>query len=72
MPASSARLWPPSWLPGAAGSVSAADPESGADLVEAELDSCRVSVLEAASGPAQGASGKSWAWLNANRKEPAE
>ena len=33
---------------------------------------CRVSVLEAASGPAQGASGKSWAWLNANRKEPQE
>ena len=29
-----------------------------------------MSVLEAANGPAQGASGKSWAWLNANRKEP--
>lgn len=30
---------------------------------------CHVQVLEAAE-PASGASGKSWAWLNANRKQP--
>ena len=31
---------------------------------------CRVTVLEAAQRPAEGATAKSWAWLNANRKTP--
>jgi glycine/D-amino acid oxidase-like deaminating enzyme len=30
----------------------------------------QVTVLEAGPGPASGATGKSWAWLNANRKRP--
>lgn len=30
----------------------------------------QVTVLEAAAGPAQGATGKSWAWLNSNYKTP--
>ncbi|KAK9824712.1 hypothetical protein WJX74_000161 [Apatococcus lobatus] len=32
---------------------------------------CEVVVIEAAKRPAEGASGKSWAWLNANRKTPS-
>lgn len=32
---------------------------------------CSVTVLESSAHPAQGATAKSWAWLNANRKEPA-
>lgn len=32
----------------------------------------KVTVLEAAPAPAAGATGKSWAWLNANAKKPAE
>lgn len=32
---------------------------------------CQVTVLEASPHPAAGASGKSWAWLNANHKQPA-
>lgn len=31
---------------------------------------CNVTVLDGASKPAEGATGKSWAWLNANRKTP--
>ncbi|KAL0021768.1 hypothetical protein WJX79_006996 [Trebouxia sp. C0005] len=32
---------------------------------------CLVTIVEASAQPAAGASGKSWAWLNANRKQPA-
>ncbi|KAL0045603.1 hypothetical protein WJX82_011039 [Trebouxia sp. C0006] len=32
---------------------------------------CPVTVLEGSAQPAAGASGKSWAWLNANHKQPA-
>jgi glycine/D-amino acid oxidase-like deaminating enzyme len=31
---------------------------------------CKVTVLEAAQRPAEGATAKSWAWLNSNRKTP--
>lgn len=34
------------------------------------LRGAQVTVLEAAAAPAAGATGKSWAWLNANAKEP--
>jgi len=32
--------------------------------------SCHVMVLEAGVAPCQGATGSSWAWINANQKTP--
>ncbi|KAK9792940.1 hypothetical protein WJX73_000671 [Symbiochloris irregularis] len=49
----------------------------GAGIIGASIaknlssQNCDVTVLEIHSKPAQEATGKSWAWLNANRKEPA-
>ena len=31
---------------------------------------CKVTVLEAGPRPAEGATAKTWAWLNANKKSP--
>ena len=31
---------------------------------------CKVTIIEAAPRPAEGATAKTWAWLNANKKSP--
>ena len=31
---------------------------------------CKVTVLDSAHGPGHGATAKSWAWLNGNKKSP--